>query len=266
MNSKISEIAILYLSKNFRKKIKLDDVAKTVGLSSFHFHRKFVEENNCSPFEYLENIRMQNASHLMGLFPDGSLTDVAFECGYSSPGIFSRAFKNYFGVSPSKYKPEVVAVPNDSELKNSKPVRIQYMAKKTLEVTKVTLSKKDLNRAYGNLIDTTDSSLVMYGVFLDAPFHLPPLECRYFIGKETSKTKNDESLLTIPSGYYTTLVTRGDFDHLKNKIVALNHQIQQKGYVIDSLIGHEKIVPLKTKEPFNYMKMDRELFVKIKRE
>ncbi len=259
-----SEKAILYLSKHFRKKITLEEIAKVAGVSPFHFHRKFVEENNCTPQNYLENIRMQHASHLIKIFPNWSLIDVAFESGYSSPGIFSRAFKKYYGITPSQHKLNSDLEPENIKLEKTKPIQIQYLTKKNIVVKKVSLIEKRLNQGYQKIINSTSSNQILFGVFMDVPFHVPLEKCRYFIGLETSLSEKDNTVLTIPAGYYTTMIIQGNFDHLKEKLVAKNNQIINKGYVIDSLIGYEKINANK-KIPFDYRKTKREILMKIKR-
>lgn len=264
--SNISETTILYLSKHFRKKITLEELAKNAGFSAFHFHRKFVEENDFTPQNYLEKIRMQHATHLMGLYPNWALTDIAFECGYSSPGIFSRAFKKYFGVAPSQYEQKEIAMPENFKVEQEKPFQIQYISKKKIAVKKVPLIEKELSLAYQTLIDSAHSNLTIIGFYLDAPFHIPQEQCRYFIGIESEFSDKGDSVLTIDSGYYTTVIVKGGFDNLEEKMLALNQQIQRKGYIIDSLTGFEKVNITKPQTQFDYLEAAREIFVKIKRE
>lgn len=261
-----TEIALLYFSKHFRKKIKLEEIAKIAGISPFYFHRIFVEENNCTPHNYLEDIRMRHATHIMEMYPNWSLMDVAFDCGYSSPSTFSRAFKKYHGVAPSKYVSPNDNIPNNIQLEKIKDFQIQYLSKKTFAVKKVPLLNHKLNLACQALIDDAPSDATLFGFILDAPFHVPIEQCRYFIGGEYVPIKKTSSILTMPAGYYTSIIVQGDFDTLLEIVSSKNQQINNKGYVIDSLIGYEKIViPHKTKE-FDYIKSTREIFIKIKRE
>ncbi len=262
----ISEQVILYLSKHFRKKISLEELARIAGISTFHFHRKFVEENDCTPHAYLENIRMQHARHLMVLFPDLSLTDVAFDCGYSSPGIFSRAFKKFYGVAPSKYIPTEIIVPENIHLEITKPLQIHYLSKKIIAVQKVPLTEKALNHTCQQLIATMSSITAVWGLFLDAPFHVPLDQCRYFMGTESANSDRNTTVLTMPSGYYTTIKVTGGFDQLKEKMIILNEHIKSNGYGINSLTGYEKIDITQKTTAFNYLQSTREIFVKIKRE
>lgn len=255
---------ILYVSKNFRKKLSLEELAKTSGLSLFHFQRKFVERYNCSPQKYLEKIRMQHATHIISAFPNWSITQVAFESGYSSPGIFTRAFKNYFGIPPSKYKPQNEITEVNLNLDDNP--KIQYLSSKNILVQKSLLLNPNLNKAIRNILELKKSTKTIYGFFLDIPFHVPIPECRYYLGTETTQNNNDDSILTFPSGYYTSITIEGDFDQLKETVFGLNQKIQAKGYVIDSIIGYEKIHIEQNVLPLNYMRSTRELFMKIKRE
>jgi len=259
-----SEKIILHLSKNFRKKIKLEDLARLAGQSPFHFHRNFVKENNCTPQNFLENIRMQHAKHILTMYPNWSMTDIAFECGYSSPGIFSRAFRNYFTIPPSKFVPEEIIVPKKFE--NKAPLNIEYLTKKNISIQKVPLDDQKINHLVEKIRRNKIPQNTIYGVFLDVPFHVPKEKCRYFLGTEDSNDSNPTSSITFPAGFYTSLTIIGNFDDLGEKVRATNKQIQKNGYIIDSLIGFEKIRISNNEVPFDYYSTTREILIKIKRE
>lgn len=259
-----SEKIILYLSKNFRKKIKLEDLSRLVGQSPFHFHRNFVKENNCTPQIILENIRMQHAKHIMTIYPSWSMTEVAFECGYSSPGIFSRAFKNFFKIPPSKFVPKEIIIPEKFEKRE--PLKIQYLTKKILSIKKVPLDDQKINHLVERMKKRTIPQNIIYGVFLDVPFHVPQEKCRYFLGIEDSNNLNPASTFTFPAGFYTSIIMIGDFDELGEKLGATNNHIMRNGYIIDSLVGFEKINISSDPISFDYYNTNREILIKIKRE
>jgi len=149
----------------------------------------------------------------------------------------------------------------------TKSIQVQYLSQQIIGVKKVLLLEKKLNFAYQQLIDSSATSIHAFGFFLDLPFHEVPLkECRYFMGTETSHSDKNASILTIPSGYYTSIIIQGVFKQLKENLFAINQQIINNGYVIDSLIGYEKISIAKQTTPFDYLKSTREIFIKIKRE
>ena len=57
-----------------------------------------------SPMQYYA-IRLQSARNLL-FYGDASVKQIATICGFSSPPVFSRAFRRYFGHSPAEYRRE----------------------------------------------------------------------------------------------------------------------------------------------------------------
>ena len=92
MNSGI-EKAIIFIAQNFAERIAVKDLAKVANLSEFHFFRLFKKHLGISPQRYLEKLRLEHACHLMVLYPNWSVTQIAFECGFSSPSYFNQVFK-----------------------------------------------------------------------------------------------------------------------------------------------------------------------------
>ena len=56
-----------------------------------------------------EEQRIKKSTNLL-LTTNYSLTQIAFECGFSSQSYFSYVFKRHYGVSPSKYRTEYANV------------------------------------------------------------------------------------------------------------------------------------------------------------
>ena len=57
-----------------------------------------------TPQSYITNIRMQKARHLLdNNSPQTTILDIALSCGYEDQGAFTRAFKRFFGITPSEY-------------------------------------------------------------------------------------------------------------------------------------------------------------------
>ena len=59
-----------------------------------------------SPAQYVNRIRMKYAMFLLAHREDKNMTDIAFELGFTDSAVFSRAFKNFFGMSPREYRQE----------------------------------------------------------------------------------------------------------------------------------------------------------------
>ena len=73
-----------------------------IGISRMHLTRKLKILTGLSPHLLIRNIRMEKAAELLSRNA-GNITEVANSVGISNASGFSKAFREYFGVSPKKY-------------------------------------------------------------------------------------------------------------------------------------------------------------------
>lgn len=85
--------------------LTLDELARSAGLSSFHFLREFSRAFGATPREYLVRVRLERACER--LERGASVTGTCFEVGYESLGSFSALFSRRLGRSPQAYQREV---------------------------------------------------------------------------------------------------------------------------------------------------------------
>ncbi len=81
----------------------LTTVASEVCLSPNHFSTIFSQECKITFIEYLTNVRIEKAKHLIKN-TDMKGYDIAYECGFSDPHYFSYIFKKNTGLTPREYK------------------------------------------------------------------------------------------------------------------------------------------------------------------
>ena len=89
---------------------RLRELARQVGLNKDKLNQGFRREFGTSVFACLRRQKMETAQRLLEA-NDMNVTEVAYSLGYSQPGTFSRAFKQYFGVNPKTYLRRVSATP-----------------------------------------------------------------------------------------------------------------------------------------------------------
>lgn len=94
--------AIDFITKNYNKEIKNDDLAKECNMSTVYFRKLFKEIIGASPIAYTHNLRIEKSKEMLKS-DYGSITDIALSLGYNNIYEFSKAFKKHTGVSPSKY-------------------------------------------------------------------------------------------------------------------------------------------------------------------
>ncbi|WP_347814325.1 response regulator [Alkalihalobacillus sp. LMS39] len=95
--------AMHYVNANVNKPFNLKDVAQHVHLNPSYFSALFKEQTNLTFSEYVTRIRIQKAKNLL-LTSDLSIEEVAEAVGYSSAKYLIKIFREYEGVTPSKYK------------------------------------------------------------------------------------------------------------------------------------------------------------------
>lgn len=95
--------AVRYIQKNFRKDIKMKDVAESVWLSEKYFSHLFHEVMGVTFSEYLIDIRLRNACHML-VHANDSVTEIARDSGFNNVKHFQRTFKKHFGVTPLEYR------------------------------------------------------------------------------------------------------------------------------------------------------------------
>ncbi|QKJ86587.1 helix-turn-helix domain-containing protein [Paramixta manurensis] len=91
--------AIHSLRDNFRKKIRIEELALIAQLSPSAFHRQFKTLTSLTPLQYQKKLRLLEARHLL-LSGENNAETTAFHVGYESPSQFSREYHRMFGLSP----------------------------------------------------------------------------------------------------------------------------------------------------------------------
>jgi AraC-like DNA-binding protein len=97
------------LSSDYRSAIPLEQAAREACLSPFHFHRLFTSTFGRTPHDFLTELRMDRARHLLSR-GEMSITEICLEVGYSSLGSFSLKFHSLVGQTPSEYRRQAVRV------------------------------------------------------------------------------------------------------------------------------------------------------------
>ena len=84
---------------HFELPLTLQDVADRVSMDVFSFSRAFKARTGRSPYQYLLQLRVERALHLL-LSTDTSLVEMAYACGFSSQAHFTTVFRKVMGMTP----------------------------------------------------------------------------------------------------------------------------------------------------------------------
>jgi AraC family L-rhamnose operon transcriptional activator RhaR/AraC family L-rhamnose operon regulatory protein RhaS len=92
-----------FMENHYHKSIQVEDLAKLVNLSNSSLFRLFEQSMNTTPIAYLNQLRLEKACDLLRSTHQ-SITDIAFDVGFSDSNYFSRTFKKFMGSSPRDYR------------------------------------------------------------------------------------------------------------------------------------------------------------------
>ena len=83
--------------------MNVDQLANELGLGRSQFYRKIKALTNYSPVELLRRLRLQRARDLL-VKTEKSVSEIAYEVGFSTPAYFTKCFRDTYGKTPSEHR------------------------------------------------------------------------------------------------------------------------------------------------------------------
>lgn len=91
------------IHQQYSSSIKVNDISKILNLNRSYLFKIFKDYTGYSIKDYIVKVKMDRAAHLLKQ-SDLSISSVSNSVGYQDSFSFSKAFKNYFSLSPSQYR------------------------------------------------------------------------------------------------------------------------------------------------------------------
>jgi len=92
-----------YIEKNYCKEIKISMFSQKYYFSKEYLSKLFKKKHGFGIYEYALHLRMKRAKELLR-GEDLQIQEISERLGYSNNNYFSKAFKNYYGQSPSEFR------------------------------------------------------------------------------------------------------------------------------------------------------------------
>ena len=92
-----------YIHNHTDQPLNREVLANIAGFSIPHFHRIFTAQMGENIVAYIRRVRLQRAGFKLRMGAV-DIMEVALAAGYDSHAAFSKAFKQYFGLSPSQFR------------------------------------------------------------------------------------------------------------------------------------------------------------------
>ncbi|WP_315788557.1 AraC family transcriptional regulator [Fischerella sp. JS2] len=94
-------LAVERLRKDFNQPLRIESIARELGMSVSGFHHHFKSVTAMSPLQFQKQLRLQEARRLM-LGENLDATSAAYRVGYDDASHFNREYKRLFGAPPMR--------------------------------------------------------------------------------------------------------------------------------------------------------------------
>lgn len=102
------QAALLYLHMHFRENPRLSELAEIAHYNTSYFSIVFHRELGMTYCQYLNMLKISYAKSLL-LSSGLKISDICFECGFTSRANFLRLFKKQVGLSPLQFRKMALA-------------------------------------------------------------------------------------------------------------------------------------------------------------
>ena len=103
--SRMSKV-MSYAMQNYRKEITLDEIADVANMTPNAFCRYFKKRTNKTFFQFLIEIRLENACQLLSQKSEMSIAEISDQSGFRNIAFFNRKFKTYKETTPTQFRNE----------------------------------------------------------------------------------------------------------------------------------------------------------------
>lgn len=102
-SSNLSIETARYIQMNYNKNITLGSLSTVFGYTPNYISSQFHQNIGKTVKQFISEVRLGHAAKML-LTTTSSVTDICYDCGFTSLSHFLRAFKNKYNTSPSLYR------------------------------------------------------------------------------------------------------------------------------------------------------------------
>lgn len=256
-----------YLVANLDDPVNLGELADSVCLSRFHFHRVFLGLLGETVGEMVRRLRMERAAHSLRN-TNRPITEIAFESGYATLEAFIRAFRGAFGYSPSAFRKRLtydghLPTPNGQHFDDPRGERLRFVVpsggtKMNIEVKEIPARRAVcvshsgpyymIGAAFGRIAQWVKSTGTEaregVGIYYDDPSVVPPDQLRSHAGQlvniDFATDDPAVEVVDLPGGLFAVATHMGPYDGLMNAWTELYTQwMPTSGYEFGLAAAHE---------------------------
>lgn len=100
---KVIQNILVYIDNHYQDECTLKDVSKAIQYDYAYLSKLFYQYTNLTFTTYMNRYRLTHATYLL-LNTEGSISEIAHQCGYKTLRTFNRNFKEFKNVSPTVFR------------------------------------------------------------------------------------------------------------------------------------------------------------------
>jgi AraC family transcriptional regulator len=216
-----------YIEANYQENLSLEELASIAKYSKYHFHRIFRSIMGESIYEYIKRVRLSRSANQ--LYTHTSITSVARESGYETSASFTKAFREYFGCTPTQFSQRILNQKEQVMLKGIEIVEIESI--EVLYVRKMGAYSVSAGEAFGALMSFAYEQKIkfkknllgkeasIYGIGHDDPSVVEASKLRYdaclSYDDKSVEPSGEVGVKSIEGGKYLKYLHKGSYDGLK---------------------------------------------------
>lgn len=232
---RINEV-LFQIHLDMQRNFSVEALALHVAMSPFHFNRVFKEIVGESVHAYLKRVKLEHAANLLLFNPQATITHCMNEIGFSSNASFTQAFKERFGVTPTKWR-EIDRANERADLGFlNKPLHVSIRTMPSFDVAYVRHKGYDrsIKMAWLKLqefalrqgIDFASCSMI--GLHHSNPRFVDALACHYVACLELPRGKKfyrsgEIGVMKIPETFCAVFTLEGVYGDLKKYMDVIYH-------------------------------------------
>lgn len=250
---------INFILQNLTEDLSLKKLAKIADYSPFHFQKIFISLVGESPRQYVNRVRLETAAHALVMLREKSVTEIAFDNGFSSSATFARSFKDYFGVSSNEFR---TASLNSQVNYYRKDESDFVVVRKVSPFCGIFINAKldddnAIQTAFQKVIQIADTHdlLTKQSQFVGIIYLHSNIYRAMVTINPNLTVSNKLNVLEISGGKFATL---NSYTNPRERILKLTKfakfWLPNSGYQIAEIVGYEILEESPTEKPFNEIK------------
>lgn len=246
-------IIVEYINNHLSETIDLDILAEMSGFSPWHFHRivkAFLGENIGA---FIIRMRVETAARLLR-YSDMPVQEISWRVGYDVPSSLSKAFKQFYGISPNDYrKNKEYIIMRPVEIRHDLNIETEVKEYADRQIAYVRLSgaymSLDFCGAWQKLWGfVKEQNLYSEGIehiciYHDDPKVTEPDKLRTYVClilPKTAEPKGEVGVKILPAAKYVVFRYKGSYENLRAVYDAIYlHLLPEGGYKPLDAPGYE---------------------------